>query len=426
MIEELYEVPFFIQRHRAGLLGPHLDALAASLAAQGYATNTIRSVFSSALTFGCWLRKRGLAVGDIDGALAARFLKQARCSDAWRRTLRNGVTHVIAHLRAEGVIVGEPSPTPAQEHDVVTQFRAWMREHRGVTHSTTELYAPIVVELLDTVRGDVARLSASHIRHFVVERAGRHGQERASTVVTSTRVFVRYLVASGLCDATLVASVPAIASWKETNVPRHLSSADVERVVDSCDVATPAGLRDRAVLLLLARLGLRAGDVAALTLGAFDWNEARLRVAGKGRREDWLPLPQDAGDAVLAYLEKARPRVRSEEVFFTLVAPVVPMSRWVVSMLVGRAIRRAGVSSPSHGAHVLRHSAAVRMLRAGSSLDEIGALLRHASIESTFHYAKVDRDLLLELAVPWPDPPRTAPVIDTRSIATPWPGVAAC
>lgn len=423
MIEDLYSVPFFAARHRAGLLGPHVDALASSLAAQGYAIHTIRSVLSGALTLGEWLRRRAMTVSDIDDALAARFLKQVRCSEAWRKTLRQSVGHLLAYLRAKGVVSSASAAPP--EPEVVTAFREWMREHRGVRESTFAVYAPTVLELLITVGGDIERLTARRIRAFVVERAGRHGHKRASSIVTATRVFIRYLVASGRCDSTLVAAVPAVASWKETDVPRHLSPADVERVVDSCDVTMLDGLRDRAVLLLLARLGLRAGDIAALTLDAFDWSGARLRVAGKGRREDWLPLPQDAGDAVLAYLEKARPRVRSTAVFFTLRAPVVPITRWVVSMLVGRAIRRAGVSSPSHGAHVLRHSAAVRMLRAGSSLGEIGALLRHASIETTFHYAKVDRDLLLELAVPWPEPPRApVPTVDTRSIAMPWLGVA--
>lgn len=423
MIEELYEVPFFLRRHREGQLGSHVDALAASLAAQGYAANTIRGVLSGALTFGDWLRMRGHEIADIDESLAERFVKQARCSAAWRKTLSASVGHVLAHLRAQGAIAAVPLPPP--EPEIAQEFREWMREHRGVRTSTVEMYLPIVLELLDTVHGDVARLTAHRMRAFVVQRAGRHGHKRASSVVTATRVFVRFLVASGRCDATLVAAVPAVASWKETDVPRHLAPADVERVIASCDMTTPDGLRDRAVLLLLARLGLRASDVASLTLDTFEWKEARLRVAGKSRREDWLPLPQDAGNAVLAYLESARPRVRSEAVFFTLRAPFAPISRWVVSMIVGRAIRRAGVSSPSHGAHVLRHSAAVRMLRAGSSLGEIGALLRHASIETTFHYAKVDRDLLLGLAAPWPAPPsQPGPVIDTRSIAMSWLGVA--
>lgn len=425
MIEDLYEVPYFMRRHRAGLFGPHVDALAESLAAQGYAANTIRGVVSGTRAFGDWLRKHGYAVNDVDARLAERFLELPGHSEPWRRTLRASVDHVLAFLREQGAISAVPPPPP--EPGIMLEFREWMRDHRGVRASTFEVYLPIVLELLDAVRGDVEHLTARQLRGFVVERAGRHGHKRASSVVTATRVFVRFLVASERCDATLIAAVPAVATWKETNVPRHLAPADVERVLASCDVTTPTGLRDRAVLLLLARLGLRAGDVSALTFVDFDWREARLRVAGKGRREDWLPIPQDAGDAVLAYLEKARPRVRARAVFFTVKAPIVPISRWVVSTIVGRAIRRAGVSSPSHGAHVLRHSAAVRMLRAGSSLGEIGALLRHASIETTFHYAKVDRDLLLDLAEPWPAPPSDpGPAIDTQSIAMPWLGVASC
>lgn len=423
MIEELYEVPHFMRRHRKSLFGPHVDALAESLAAQGYAANTVRGVLSGARAFGDWLSKRGYAVSDVDELLAERFVQLPRHSATRRKALRSSADHVLRFLREHGAIAALPPPMPAPE--IALEFREWMREHRGVRASTFDVYLPIVCELLASVRGDVEHLTAGRLRGFVVERAGRHGHKRASTVVTATRVFVRFLVASGRCDDTLVAAVPTVATWKETDVPRHLAPADVERVIASCDTTTATGLRDRAVLLLLARLGLRAGDVATLTLGAFDWKEGRLLVAGKSRREDWLPLPQDGGDAVLAYLQKARPRVRSEVVFFTERAPVVPISRWVVSTIVGRAIRRAGVASPSHGAHVLRHSAAVRMLRAGSSLGEIGALLRHASIETTFHYAKVDRDLLLDLAAPWPAPPiEPGPVIDTRSIAMPWLGVA--
>lgn len=401
MIETLFEAPYCLRRHREGLFGPHVDALAAWLAARGYTADTIRALVCGARTFSEWLVDRSHELEDVDDRLAAHFVKKAACAESHRKTLRQSAQHVLTFLRVEGVI--PPAPEVAvPDPEVVDQFAKWMQEHRGVQRSTVDLYRPIVRELLHDVQGDVERLTARRLRAFILARARPHGHKRASSIVSASRMFVRFLASSGACDPALVAAVPAVASWRETSVPRHLQSSDVERVIALCDVATPLGVRDRAVLLLLARLGLRAGDVAALTLDAFDWQAARLRVAGKGRREDWLPLPQDVGDAVLAYIETARPRIRAEPVFLTVLAPIVPIRTWVVSSIVERAIRRAGVSSPSYGAHVLRHSAAVRMLRAGSSLAEIGAVLRHASIETTFHYAKVDRDLLLEIAMPWP------------------------
>ena len=402
MIETLFKAPHTSQRRGERPIDLHIAAFAGWLATRGHTPNTIRVLVSGARTFTRWIHAGGFVIGDVDERLAARFVKKAACAEAYRKILRQSVQHVLTFLRGEGVIALAPEVLPAPDAPAVVEFREWMREHRGVQSSTVDLYVPIVRDLLQQLRGDVARITARRLRDFVVARAGRHGRKRACTIVSASRMFVRFLAASGRCPTALVAAVPAVASWRETSVPRHLSPCDVERVVSSCDVTMPDGLRDRAVLLLLARLGLRAGDVASLTLDAFDWKCARLRVAGKGRREDWLPLPQDVGDAVLAYVEKARPRIRAAAVFLTAIAPVVPVKNWVVSQIVGRAIRRSGVPSPSHGAHVLRHSAAVRMLRAGSSLTEIGALLRHASIETTFHYAKVDRDLLLEIAMPWP------------------------
>lgn len=402
MIETLFEAPYCLDRHRAGLFGPHVDAFATWLAARGYTADTIRGLVCGARTFSTWLGGRGLMLKDVDDRLATRFVKKATCAESHRKTLRQSVHHTLTFLRSAGVIAPAAEVLPTPEAAVVVEFREWMREHRGVQPSTVDLYVRVVRDLLHELRGDVARITARRLRDFVVARAGQGSRKRACTIVSASRMFVRFLAASEKCPSALVAAVPAVASWRETSVPRHLSPCDVERVVSSCDVTMPDGLRDRAVLLLLARLGLRAGDVASLTLDAFDWKYARLRVAGKGRREDWLPLPQDVGDAVLVYIKKVRPRIRAAAVFFTAIAPIVPLQRWVVSQIVGRAIRRSGVSSPSHGAHVLRHSAAVRMLRAGASLTEIGALLRHASIETTFHYAKVDLDLLLEIAMPWP------------------------
>lgn len=185
-------------------------------------------------------------------------------------------------------------------------------------------------------------------------------------------------------------------------MPKYLPAGDVEDLINSCD-QTHLGIRDRAILLLLARLGLRASEVSGLKFSSIIWSDAALLVTGKNRCETRLPLPQDVGEAILSYLKCARPQASSDYVFMTVVAPWTPITRQVVGRAVVRAIRRTGISAPKHGSHLLRHSAATNMLREGMSLPAIGVLLRHASIETTTVYAKVDINLLKEVAMPWPE-----------------------
>jgi site-specific recombinase XerD len=185
-------------------------------------------------------------------------------------------------------------------------------------------------------------------------------------------------------------------------LPRYIGVAEVERLIATCDLTTPAGARDRAVLLLLARLGLRAGDVVALRLDAIDWQQATLTVRGKGRRETKLPLPQDAGDAVLDYLKRGRPCVARDELFLMANAPFRSLRGSTVSSIVCRALDRGGIAAPTKGANLLRHSAATAMLRGGATLDMVGAVLRHRSADMTAHYAKVDVLMLQQIAQPWP------------------------
>jgi site-specific recombinase XerD len=217
------------------------------------------------------------------------------------------------------------------------------------------------------------------------------------------RGFLRFLSAHGFCRAGLEHAVPTIPEWRLSTLPRYIDAAQVERLIATCDLTTPIGLRDRAILLLLARLGLRAGDIVSLRLGDFDWQRGTLSVRGKGRRDTRLPLPQDAGNAVLAYLERARPRVAGDWVFFLLNAPIRPLtSSGVVTSIVRSAIRKAGIDTPTKGARLLRHSAATAMLRGGATLDMVGAVLRHRSPDMTAHYAKVDVPMLQQIAQPWP------------------------
>jgi len=200
-----------------------------------------------------------------------------------------------------------------------------------------------------------------------------------------------------------------MAAWRLSSLPRYLPAAKVEALIASCNRPTPAGIRDRAIILLLARLGLRAGDVLHLRIDDLEWDQGTLRVRGKGRREIRLPLPQDVGDALLVYLNGARPNVVSDRVFLRSLPPFRPFAcHSVISKIVDIELSRAGITdAPSRGAHMLRHSAATAMLRAGATLETIGTVLRHRSIDTTAHYAKVD-------------------ILSLRQIAQPWPGEAPC
>ena len=217
------------------------------------------------------------------------------------------------------------------------------------------------------------------------------------------RAFLRFLAATGQCPDGLLHAVPRYANWQLASTPRYLEPKDVEKVIGACRGDDALGARDRAVVLLLARLGLRASEVAGLTFDDVDWQNGRIAVCGKGRRQEWLPLPQEIGDAIVVFLRLGRPTLQVPQVFTTILAPHRPMTRAAVTHVVRSALRRAGITAPINGAHVLRHSAATAMLRNGASLAGVGAVLRHRSPRTTAHYAKVDFGLLSEIAQPWPE-----------------------
>jgi site-specific recombinase XerD len=218
-------------------------------------------------------------------------------------------------------------------------------------------------------------------------------------------MFLRFLISEGKCVETLYAAIPALAHWRLSSMPQYLLQEDVEQIIGSCDPRTPVGRRDRAMLLLLARLGLRAGDILGLRLGDIDWKEAAIRVCGKGHLETRLPLTQEVGEAVVDYLRAGRPQTDTDVLFIRAYAPFRAFaSQIAISAIVIRAMRRAGVVCPSRGAaHVLRHSLATAMLRHGASLQEIATVLRHRSIETTEIYAKVNVTALQQIAQPWPE-----------------------
>jgi len=286
---------------------------------------------------------------------------------------------------------------------IIDGFERWMRQHRGVCESTLTPYRLILTRLLGAAGETPGNYNAHVLRHGVEMQTSRCGRSWAKLVITAVRMFLRYLAVHNLCDPALVDALPTIAHWKRASCPDYLSKDEVEKLVLACNPATAEGARDRAVLLLLVRLGLRAGDIVHLRHADVDWEHGAVLVTGKGRRQSMLPLPQDVGDAVLNYLEHWRPDVGDEHIFLRVNAPFVPLaSSSAVSSLVNRAARRARLCASRIGAHILRHTAASLMLRKGVSLETIGRLLRHQSIDTTVLYAKVDVEMLSEIAQPWP------------------------
>jgi site-specific recombinase XerD len=310
----------------------------------------------------------------------------------------------VSHLRDVGVIA-VPAPKDPEDPDLLSVFDRWMRQQRGTCDETLSNYGIHLRALLKQVGGEPSRFNASLLREFVLERHRSWGWGAAKACTTALRMFLRFLIAKGYCAVGLETAIPTLAHWRLATLPRCLQPEEVERLIASCDRSSPLGRRDRAILLLLARLGLRAGDIVHLRLSDIDWKNASIQVCGKSRRQTRLPLTQEVGQAIVDYLQDGRPPSSADTVFLRCRAPFRPLgSHSPVSKIVDRALRRAGVVRPSRGAaHLLRHSVATSMLREGASLQDIARVLRHSSIETTQIYAKVDISALRQIAQPWPE-----------------------
>jgi len=412
MLNAYVKRPLTLERYRSRPAGPHLDAFILWLEQRGYQPRRILRLLRGAHRFSQWAHDHGLGIEALDAKALERFRAHLQVQQPLRypsgsyRPVLLGARHFVTFLEALGLV----SPTalifpPPPEPELLGAFRQWMRTHRGTTEATLHTYRRPIIELLHTLGEQPEYFEAKALRTFILERVGRRGIGQAKTIVQAVRMFLRFLIATGQCAPGLEHALPTIAHWRLASLPKYLPAEMVEHVLASCDRATPLGARDWAVLLLLARLGLRAGDVAALKWDDIDWPDGTLRVAGKNRRETRLPLPQEVGEAILCYGAHHRPDVPSAHVFLTTIAPLGPLSSKTVTKIAARALRRANVESPIYGAHVFRHSAATTMLRQGVSLPSIGALLRHASIETTALYAKVDTPLLHAVARAWPEVP---------------------
>ena len=413
MLIHYYESAQFVERLRNAPGGAYLDGFAGQLWDAGYAQLTARRLVRAARHLFYWASRKHIALEDLDDAQLQRFqrhLPRCRCQSFGHcdRSLLKGARLVLDYLRHIGVVPASPTdgvePTaPA----LLLAFQNWMRDSRNIGEAALYNYSLAVRDLLETLGEDPRVFGAQGLRTFVLERSQQCGIAKAKNMVTALRMFIRFLIAEGQCAIGLDAAIPSLAQWHLSDLPRYLRPEEVERVIAACNPDNPVGIRDRAIVLVLARLALRASDIVHLCLADIDWTNATMRVTGKGRRETHLPLTQEVGNAIVAYLTHARPAADTDRLFLRSRAPLRGFaSHAAISVIVANAMRRAGVAPATRGAaHVLRHSAATAMLRQGASLYDVAAVLRHRSIETTTIYAKVDVNALQDIAQPWPEVP---------------------
>lgn len=397
--------PRTIEALIGGPLATPLEAYAQRLRQDGYATH---SGFVQLRLLGCfnrWLDRKRLTSEDVDLATIEQYLRGRAQSGKLRKGDSAALFRLLTMLRPDGSGVTASPPTAVES--ALEQFQRYLRQERSLSEATVINYTPVARLFLSErfPKGAVhcQHITAGDIAAFVQRQASLITSKRAPLVVTALRSFLRYLFHRGIVAVDLAACVPTIATWSLSKVPKFLSGEQIQKILDSCDRETSIGKRDYALLLLLARLGLRAGEVVALTLDDFDWEAGLVTVRGKGKRVAQMPLPSEVGTAVADYLSTARPQCSSRRVFIRANAPLIGFANSIaICSLVDKALERAGVESQYRGSHVFRHSLATQMLNHGASLDEIGDLLRHRRPDTTRIYAKVDLVSLRSIALPWP------------------------
>lgn len=382
---------------------------AAHLAEQGYSPGTIMSYSRSCRHFVAWLHLHRIDFPAIDDEVLEKFATHdCICPGMFVQNAKRGYNYqiklrVFLRFLVSIGVMPRSAPSGDQEHNGLRPFRDWLRRNRGCTESRSLVHVHTISKLLPQLGDDPSCYNAALINRVILQGLENSSRASAQNACGALRMYLRFLATTGACSPGLVGAIPRIPRWRLATLPRYILDDDVERVIASCDPTTPRGLRDRAIILLLARLALRRGDVANLRLQDIDWGDALIRVAGKTKYAVALPLPQDVGDALAAYIEHARPRIDADRIFIRLIAPYKPFtSAGPISIVVRDALKRAGVDNPNlRGAHLLRHSAATNMVRSGATLDAVGALLRHRSPETTAIYAKVDTTMLMQVAQPW-------------------------
>jgi site-specific recombinase XerD len=405
---KIFLVSDIAQHPEQGPLDSIIPAYAAFLSQQGFSEQSSRQQLRFLADMNRWLHKKQLAIPDLTALTIQRYLRSRHRHLRPRRDDAAILNRLMHLLHTHGLLPKITARRPDNPHQRIdNDFDRYLSEERGLCAATRINYRPFIQKFLSAQFGNkparLADLKASDVIRFIRKQAPQLHPKRAGLMVSALRSFFRFLRHRGDITTDLAACVPPIANWKFSTLPKFLPPDQVQRVLNQCDRNTAKGRRDYAILLLLARIGLRACEIVALTLDDINWQAGQINIQGKANRTAVLPLPTDVGQAIAAYLKNDRPACYTRRVFICIRAPRRGFANSIaISTIVARYLKKAGIDAPHTGAHLFRHSLATQMLRQGATLSDIALLLRHRSLNTTTIYAKVDLTALHALAQPWP------------------------
>jgi site-specific recombinase XerD len=388
-----------------GPLGPYAKGFRAELAMQGYASSSAVNQLKLVAHLSRWMTIEGLSAPELVPVEIERYVAVRRAAGYRHNLSEQGLRPLLGYLRGLGVLADPGPSSPATPHErLLEDYASYLVAERSLAPGTVRYYLRFarlfVSSVSDGTGPGLGTITTGDVSRFVVEQCGRRSVGSARTLIMALRSLLRFFHVTGLSATPLAGAVPAVAPWRERSLPQGLSPAAVARLLGSCDQRSATGWRDYAILVVLLRLGLRAGEAAALELDDIDWRRGELVVRGKGDRREQLPLPVDVGEALAAYLRRGRPRCQDRHLFLRVKAPTAGLKADGVAKVVHAACCRAGL--PVVGAHRLRRTNACATLRRGGSLAEVGEVLRQRSAFTQALYAKVDRAALERVARPWP------------------------
>jgi site-specific recombinase XerD len=408
MVETFFKRSCTIHGLRQGPLAGHIDLLADHLAVHGFSRVHSRIQLRLVGHFNRWLEQKGISAQRLDENAIERYSHWLRLRKHVRAEDLCSLVRLLDLLREQGVTPRRTiEAVPTAREILLEKYGRYLLDERGLAQGSVRnmllFVGHFLVEKYPQNNFNFAVLKPEHITTFVRRQAAELGSVQAKHMGTALRNFFRYLRHRGEIDTDLAGCVPRVPNYSFSTVPKFLPAGSVEKILRRTDRSTPRGRRDYAILMLLARLGLRPCEVVRLELEDIDWESGQFTIRGKGGRWSKLPLPPDVGEALGVYLQHDRPRCSTRRLFVTQRAPITGLSTGcAIVRTATRALENAGIVSERKGAYLFRHTLATEMLDQGASLQEIGEVLRHRKADTTRIYAKVGFRALRNLAQPWP------------------------